>query len=379
MSPELVLAEDPACNPACRSCHYKALDYPSQLDRKRGWARECWGRWGAALEDIRPAPGGERLGYRSKTWLLASWRDGRLSFGMIRSVRRQGRWAKDFVSQDGCPLLAPPLRGLIAKLAALLPRQAFGFVGSSLVGVWLASPHLVIVSRHPDIGELSRVDWSELLLSPFTQIWFHCNPEVGWNVFGRGDIVALAGAPAGPSAPVRAFRQVAQSLLVEARRAAAAFLLQGAPKLVLDLYCGSGELGALLEPEVGWLGIELGRDAVSWAQASRAPGRALHAAFLGKVEQRLRDPSVLGLIDRPYAIYLNPPRSGLGEEARAALLSLAERRPPKGVAYLSCSASRLAADLKSLELAGFRVKSLQPFDFFPQTEHFEILALLAAP
>ena len=145
MSPELVLADDPACNAACRACHYKAIDYPSQLDRKRGWARECLGRWNDVLQDIRPAPEKERLGYRSKTWMLGSLRDGELSFGMTRSVRRQGRWTKEFVSQDGCPLHVPPLRGIIEGLRAILPRQAPDFVRSSLVGVWTASPHLVIV------------------------------------------------------------------------------------------------------------------------------------------------------------------------------------------------------------------------------------------
>ncbi len=46
------------------------------------------------------------------------------------------------------------------------------------------------------------------------------------------------------------------------------------------------------------------------------------------------------------------------------------------IAYLSCSAGTLARDLHLLEIAGYRIDAILPFDFFPQTHHVETLALV---
>jgi len=70
--------------------------------------------------------------------------------------------------------------------------------------------------------------------------------------------------------------------------------------------------------------------------------------------------------------YLNPPRSGLDEEVAR---SLADEFAPARLAYLSCSAGTLARDLGVLERAGYLLDAILPFDFFPQTQHVEALAL----
>jgi tRNA/tmRNA/rRNA uracil-C5-methylase (TrmA/RlmC/RlmD family) len=53
-----------------------------------------------------------------------------------------------------------------------------------------------------------------------------------------------------------------------------------------------------------------------------------------------------------------------------------EVRPPR-VAYLSCSMGTLKRDLAVLAAAGYRPHAIQPYDFFPQTQHVEALALVA--
>jgi 23S rRNA (uracil1939-C5)-methyltransferase len=146
---------------------------------------------------------------------------------------------------------------------------------------------------------------------------------------------------------------------------------------VLDLYCGTGELSLGLPAETEWIGIEQAKEAVEFAATLRKPGREIHRAFVGAVEQRLADPSVLELIREPYALYLNPPRCGLTPDAQAQVMKLLASHRAESIAYLSCSASSLARDLAVLETAGYRVEWLRAFDFFPQTEHFETLATLA--
>ena len=45
---------------------------------------------------------------------------------------------------------------------------------------------------------------------------------------------------------------------------------------------------------------------------------------------------------------------------------------------LSCDPATHARDLAELQLTGLRLRSVQPFDLFPQTPHVEGLAWLEA-
>lgn len=378
------LALNPNCNPECRACHYKDLDYPEQLARKQRWAETKLSRWAHLLAAIVPAPESERLGYRFKSWLRSSPKQeaeqgalsSGLSFGMIRSRRVGARWEKEFVSWDTCPLHAEPIREMITRLRRVLSEKAATFAEAQLVGAWFGSPHLVIIAREDDVNALAAVNWNEVLVAPFDRVWFHANSQIGAKVFGHRPLVPLAGPPVDSAHPVRAFRQAAHTLLNRARGLALDHLLDSSPTQVLDLYCGTGELSMSLPAKVEWIGIEMAKEAVAFATSLRDPGQAVHRAFVGAVEQRLADPAVLRLIRSPYALYLNPPRCGLTPEARAQVGNLLRLHPASSIAYLSCSASSLARDLVSLEEAGYRVESLRPFDFFPQTEHFETLATL---
>jgi 23S rRNA (uracil1939-C5)-methyltransferase len=367
------LAENPFCNPLCQVCHYKGDPYSIQLLRKDAWACKQFGRWKGALQAIRPAPLGERLHYRSKSWLQSSHRDGLLSFGMYRSVRVAGRWGKEFISWDTCPLHLEGIRKVVENLRRELPL-AVGEL-DSLVGVWMGAPHCVLVFRDADRSVLKSMNWERVLVHPFDRVWFHSNSQVGRKVFGHRPIELVFGEPSNGIHPIRAFRQVAQSLLVEARMRAVEKINALEPAWVVDLYCGTGDLSLLLSPEMGWLGIELSQEAARFAAGLR-PDSSRHFSFVGSVEHRLRDPQVMRRIQQPYVLYVNPPRPGIGSSAWEPLVTLLREKPPLAVIYLSCSASSLARDLMVFEKEGFSVDSLQPYDFFPQTEHFETLAIL---
>ncbi len=374
--PSPTLSENPACNPKCRVCHYKGFDYAEQLLRKTRWAEEQLGDWLPVLQKIVQAPEAERLGYRSKSWLRSQVSEGDVSFGMYRAIRVGGEWEKEFVSWNSCPLHIPGLQRLVSNLRQAFRESALGFAEAALVGVWVGSPHVVVVSKTPEIESVKRIDWKKVLTPPFDRVWFHHSPQAGKHVFCHNPIEPVSGSVEGVH-PIRAFRQVAQSLLVQARKLAVAHLLESKPARILDLYCGTGELSLSFPRETGWVGIELSSAAVNYANTLAPQGREVHSAFVGAVEQRLVDPRVLSLISAPYALYVNPPRSGLTGDAQEKVLRLIEEQPPSSIAYLSCSASSLARDLPVLEDAGYRIELLQPYDFFPQTEHFETLALLS--
>ena len=75
----------------------------------------------------------------------------------------------------------------------------------------------------------------------------------------------------------------------------------------------------------------------------------------------------------PDLVVMDPPRAGVG----AAPLKMLVALRPKRLHYVSCSPPTLARDLGILLKHGYRLDSLELFDFFPQTYHIESLARLS--
>ena len=73
-------------------------------------------------------------------------------------------------------------------------------------------------------------------------------------------------------------------------------------------------------------------------------------------------------------MFLDPPRKGLEPATLQAIIE----RPPAHLLYLSCDPATLARDLGQLVGGGsYRLESVQPIDFFPQTSHVETLTVLS--
>jgi 23S rRNA (uracil1939-C5)-methyltransferase len=79
------------------------------------------------------------------------------------------------------------------------------------------------------------------------------------------------------------------------------------------------------------------------------------------------------LTNHPQGIVVDPPRTGLDKQALEAII----KASPEFIAYISCDPATLARDLRRLISAGFRLDSVTPFDFFPQTYHIESISLLS--
>ncbi|MDR3293294.1 MAG: hypothetical protein LBT20_04225, partial [Clostridiales bacterium] len=77
---------------------------------------------------------------------------------------------------------------------------------------------------------------------------------------------------------------------------------------------------------------------------------------------------------KPYrntVFFIDPPRSGIDEKVARAVL----RFNPKQIVCLSCNPLTLSDDLKRFT-AEYTVKSVTPYDMFPQTSHVETLVYL---
>ena len=76
--------------------------------------------------------------------------------------------------------------------------------------------------------------------------------------------------------------------------------------------------------------------------------------------------------DAVDVLLMDPPRAGSSEEFLAAAVTLAPRR----IVYISCNPSTQVRDLAFLRQRGYAVRTVQPVDMFPHTDHIETIALV---
>jgi tRNA/tmRNA/rRNA uracil-C5-methylase (TrmA/RlmC/RlmD family) len=143
---------------------------------------------------------------------------------------------------------------------------------------------------------------------------------------------------------------------------------------LIDAYCGCGLFSILLAPVAGnILGIELNEESIKFARINAEKENIKNVKYIqGDVEKILagRHLSPEGEID---VIILDPPRAGC---SKMILESIASMRPRK-IIYVSCNPATQARDIKFLCENGYNLLRLLPFDMFPQTQHIEVLGLLA--
>jgi len=71
-------------------------------------------------------------------------------------------------------------------------------------------------------------------------------------------------------------------------------------------------------------------------------------------------------------IVVDPPRAGLNKDVRALISSSSTSR----LIYVSCDVATWARDLAEFEKMGWRLETVEPFDFYPHTHHIELLSVL---
>lgn len=138
-------------------------------------------------------------------------------------------------------------------------------------------------------------------------------------------------------------------------------------KKVADLYCGCGTF-TIPFADIGHsvIGIEL---------AGSSTRDLKQNLKLNKVEADIicddvgRATSKIRSVD---AIVVDPPKKGIDKDTLSKLIAL----NTPGLVYVSCDPITLARDIKALMASGYKLKSVQPVDMFPQTYHIENVALL---
>ncbi|WP_265458827.1 23S rRNA (uracil(1939)-C(5))-methyltransferase RlmD [Enterococcus sp. HY326] len=140
---------------------------------------------------------------------------------------------------------------------------------------------------------------------------------------------------------------------------------------IVDAYCGVGTIGLSFAKQVKEVrGMDTIPQAIADAKENAQKLGVTNTHYeTGTAEDLL--PKWLASGFKPTGIVVDPPRTGLDEKLRQAILQAA----PEKLVYISCNVSTLARDLVMLSKK-YQVEYLQSVDMFPQTARCEVVVKL---
>lgn len=351
------------CHAACPGCRHRALSAADSQIQKHAWLSQRLQPWLAQLQKLCTCT--KRWAYRSRVALHTRWDE--------QHGWRFGLWKRDqLIPIEHCPVHHPMVNASLALLREVLPPAAhFPLAYYVQAGAQIT---LVVKTAQAEWPLLTDDFYRKLAELGIDGLWLNCHPAAGVRLFAKRGWRLLWGQAyshdtLGRYGPA-AFQQPQAELYQQSLALAEQFLQLSADTPVIDLYCGRGvSLARWCARSAPCLGVEISTEAVHNARFNAQGAELLQ----GPCAQRL--PQIRAWqATHPGAlrVYVNPPRTGLEPPVLEWLANSGVER----LAYLSCNANSLARDLSQLEQAGLRVACLQPYDFFPQTDHVETLALL---
>ncbi|WP_043497541.1 23S rRNA (uracil(747)-C(5))-methyltransferase RlmC [Georgenia sp. SUBG003] len=365
---------------ACRSCTLMGQAYTDQLAAKQQHCAHLL----AGHPELRwlPAVPSRESGYRNKAKMVVSGTVAQPTLGILDA---EGRG----VDLSGCGITAQELRDAFPVLAAfvtramLTPYDVPSRRGELKYLLLTASPdgelmlRLVLRSTEPVVRIRKHLAWLLQALPRVAVVSVNLQPQHKAVLEGEEEIVLTERAtlrmPVGdavlhlrPQSFFQTNTDIASALYRQGRE----WVDEVAPASVWDLYCGVGGFALhTAGPDREVTGIEISREAIASAEASR------DEAGLEGLTFRAGDATAFALAasEPPELVIVNPPRRGIGPELAAWLETSGVRR----VIYSSCNARSLAKDLAWMP--SLRPTRARVLDMFPQTTHYEVIALLERP
>ncbi|EPG73692.1 TRAM domain protein [Leptospira fainei serovar Hurstbridge str. BUT 6] len=140
------------------------------------------------------------------------------------------------------------------------------------------------------------------------------------------------------------------------------------PEIILELYSGAGLISLSISSKIAKLfGFELSNSSVLSARENAKQAGKSNLEFQTlNLEKNFPSSEIAS---QATIWILNPPRSGASKK----VLQSVERYKPTSLIYSSCNHTTLSRDLRELALIGYKIKNIVLVDFFPRTQHFEVL------
>ena len=348
-----LLRVEPPCavQQKCGGCPWQQVQMQEQLRAKEDLVHKSLRKVETRFWPLVRAP--EELGYRSRARLRV--RNGRIGLHAART--------HEIVQPSSCLTMSPGLWQALwfagQKLAPALGEEGTlsGMVtedgrvhlaverGKNAKRGEIASLAREIVGQHNVVGivEGANVLWGERLIE-----------------LPDGHVTSASG-----------FQQANLAQNERMRAAIAATLQKDAPRVIVELYAGDGNLTRALVG-VCERGLAIESDAAACERLRVNLGALGKTGW--KVESALSEvafAAFAGANKRCDAMVLDPPRAGCKDVVPSIL-----KVRPKTIVYVSCDPTTLGRDLEMLCLGGYKCESVTPFDFMPHTDHVEVLAVL---
>lgn len=350
----------PPCGLAdrCGGCGWQHIEPVAQPEFK---AR-------VVADQLRKVPGGDAvrvgfagtaLGYRRRARMHYR-RDntGALHLGYFAAR------TKDVVDVPSCPVLDPVLDRAFAKLRGVV--DVLGEQGE-IVGITDGRKALIgLPSLRPVQARLERLE--TILDEELVGVRLRGGRQRGGVGTSWLEIDASAGMPGVRVSPFSFAQAQAGGNRALVEHVARSARCEG--KRVLELFAGAGNLTrALAKVAMRVWASERDKDAAgSLAELAKA-GLPIN----GKKQNALHLlPKLADSMTEYDVVVVDPPRTGLGEEATAAACRVASER----IVYVSCDPATLARDLAVATANGFVVDDISIFDLMPMTPEVEIVATL---
>jgi 23S rRNA (uracil1939-C5)-methyltransferase len=363
---------EPACEyfGRCGGCALQHLAHPAQVSFKQRVVAETLKRIGRVEpEEWLPAVVSEPWHYRRRARLGVKYVAGKNRV-LVGFRERAGPYITDM---RHCPVLVPPIDGLLGELAELIERSSLKERLPQIEAA-VADDSCALVLRV--LAEPSPAD-----VEAFREFGTRHDVDIYWQRGGPGTVVPLERAR-----PLR-YRLPEIDLtydflptdFVQVNAGINAELVSTAVRLagvtptdrVLDLYCGIGNFSLPFARAAGELtGVEGDAGLVARAVRNCAVNGIDNARFV-TADLTASDWSFYR--EHWDVVVLDPPRTG----AEVAVAELHASKPRR-IVYVSCHPATLARDAQVLvERHRFKLRAARVFDMFPHTHHVEALALFA--
>lgn len=370
----------------CGGCQWQHIDPDYQRQAKRQQVIQAFQRIGG-FEDIQVQPllhTSDVLNYRNKsTYPLARSTTGQVQAGYYRSGSHK------LVNLNQCPIQDERLHPLLKDIKQDIQQRGWSIYDETNHRGKLRHLSLRIGSN---TGEMlmTLITTSEKLagIEEQAQLWLDKYPElVGVCLNINPDrINAILGKTTYTVAGKPYLREIfagielhiAANTFFQINTSAAELLFEAVveklnltgEETIVDAYCGIGTFSLPLAKKVKQvIGIEINSASIQQAQNNAALNNINNSVFYtGKVKDCINQ------IDfKPDVLLLDPPRKGCDPQVIETILKI----QPSFIVYISCKPSTLARDIKLFCQSNlYKLKYIQPTDFFPQTTHVESYVIL---
>jgi 23S rRNA (uracil1939-C5)-methyltransferase len=360
------LRQTPPCPyfTACGGCSWQHLRYEAQLRAKQQSVADALQRIGKfadfELKPIVSAP--DEYHYRRRI---------RLQVGTNNTLGFFGTGSHELVEIGSCLIADERLNQAIDVLRHWIRRLRTAVEYVEIVAGDQPAEVVAVIGAATSLASADESNCEDLTRETETIHGLILSGENWRRTWGQTAITIALNAGLGLTVDADVFtqvnaagnRQMLQTLLTAARF--------NRSDRVLELYCGAGNFTLPIAQQASEvIAVEGDRSAIRHgklnAQKNDLPNIRWTCAPVPRAVAELRRRR-----EEFTKIVLDPPRAG-AKEIAASLPDLNASR----IVYISCNPTTLARDLAELARRGYRLETVQPFDFFPQTFHVETLAVI---